>query len=178
MLLYRRPHGKSVRGVRRIAARQDPEGCRVRHGGGGSGRLASLDRLAEAAEAAHAFLRAAWFRAAGDAPLATLVARRADGEPVAAIPQFSRGKGPLRLSEVPGSYWPYRSFPIARDASDAELAALLASPAARGARPGLAARPDLCGRPDGHTARGRRPGERLDGAEAPARDILRSISSG
>ncbi len=96
-----------------------------------AGASPCLDRLAEAAEAAHGFLRAVWFSAAADASLATLVARRADGAPIAAIPTVARGTGPLSLREVPGSYWPYRSFPVARDASEAELAALLASPAAR-----------------------------------------------
>ncbi len=98
-----------------------------------AGASPSLDRVAASAEPVHAFLRAAWFRAAAGAPLATLVARRAGGEPIAAIPLVSRGLGPLRLSEVPGSYWPYRSFPLARDASDDELAALLASQAAQAA---------------------------------------------
>ena len=96
-----------------------------------AGASPCLDQVAASAAAVHSFLRAAWFRAAAPAPLATLVARRADGEPIAAIPLVSRGKGPLRLREVPGSYWPYRSFPVARDAGDGELAALLASPAAR-----------------------------------------------
>lgn len=95
-----------------------------------AGASPALDRLAEAGADAHGFLRAAWFGAAADASLATLVARRADGAPVAAVPTVSRGKGPLRLREVPGSYWPYRSFPVIRDAGDAELAAMLASPAA------------------------------------------------
>ena len=95
-----------------------------------AGASLALDRLAESAAGAHGFLRAAWFGAAADASLATLVARRADGAPVAAIPTVARGKGALRLREVPGSYWPYRSFPVASDASEAELAAMLASPAA------------------------------------------------
>ena len=94
-----------------------------------AGASLALDRLAESAAGAHGFLRAAWFGAAADASLATLVARRAEGAPVAAIPTVSRGKGPLRLREVPGSYWPYRSFPVAGDAGEAELAAMLASPA-------------------------------------------------
>lgn len=96
-----------------------------------AGASSLLDRLAVAAAPSHHFLRAAWFGAAGDMSLATLVARRPDGTPLAAIPLVSHRKGPLRLREVPGSYWPYRSFPIARDASNEELAALLASPAAR-----------------------------------------------
>ncbi len=98
-----------------------------------AGASPAIDRVAASAGAGHSFLRAAWFRAAAGGPLATLVARRADGAPIAAIPLVSRGKGPLRLREVPGSYWPYRSFPVAGDADDGELAALLASPAAHAA---------------------------------------------
>ncbi|MDP8994047.1 MAG: GNAT family N-acetyltransferase, partial [Pseudomonadota bacterium] len=37
----------------------------------------------------------------------------------------------LGLRAVPGSYWPFRSFPVAADASDDEIAALLAGPLAR-----------------------------------------------
>ncbi|HKR23937.1 MAG TPA: hypothetical protein VJS15_01655, partial [Allosphingosinicella sp.] len=62
-----------------------------------AGASLALDRLAESAAGAHGFLRAAWFGAAADASLATLVARRADGAPVAAIPTVARGKGALRL---------------------------------------------------------------------------------
>ena len=118
--------------------------------------------------------------AAAGAPLATLVARRADGEPIAAIPLVSRGKGPLRLSEVPGSYWPYRSFPVARDASDAELAALLASPAAHAALgPVWRLGPILADDPTGARLARLGPGRRLDRAETPARDQpMRSISRG
>ena len=99
------------------------------------GAAPALDLAAAADARAHAFLRAAWFGAAANgAPLRTLVARRAGGgEPVAAIPLAQRRMGPLAIAEVPGSYWPYRSFPIARDAGADELAALLAAPAARAA---------------------------------------------
>ena len=96
------------------------------------GASSSLTGVAGAAAPVHSFLRAAWFRAGAGGPrLSTLVARRADGALIGALPLAPRGKGLLRVNEVPGSYWPYRSFPVARDASDAELAALLASPAAR-----------------------------------------------
>ena len=100
------------------------------------GASTALDLAAAAAEeGCHGFLRASWFAAAaGDAPVATLVGRDArSGELVAAIPLVERRLGPLSVREVPGSYWPYRSFPIAADASEADLAALLASPAARAA---------------------------------------------
>jgi len=99
------------------------------------GASTALDLAAAADEGCHIFLRAAWFAAAaGDAPVTTLVGRDAlSGEPVAAIPLIQRRFGPLSVREVPGSYWPYRSFPMASDASEANLAALLASPAARAA---------------------------------------------
>lgn len=98
------------------------------------GAAPALDLAAAADARARAFLRAAWFGAsANGAPLKTLVARRPGGEPVAAIPLAQRRMGPLTIAEVPGSYWPFRSFPIACDAGADELAALLASPAARAA---------------------------------------------
>lgn len=62
--------------------------------------------------------------------MTTLVARQA-GVEVAAIPVVARRHGPLSLREVPGSYWPYRSFPLAECAGDAELSAFLGSPDAR-----------------------------------------------
>jgi CelD/BcsL family acetyltransferase involved in cellulose biosynthesis len=77
-------------------------------------------------------LRASWFAAAWPPGcVATAVAVRGDGEPAAAIPITRRRLGPLSIAEVPGSYWPFRSFPIAADASEVELADLLASDAAR-----------------------------------------------
>jgi CelD/BcsL family acetyltransferase involved in cellulose biosynthesis len=93
----------------------------------------ALDLAAAADAETHAFLRAAWFRAAaGTAPLSTLVARHAvTREPAAAIPLVARRLGPLSIQEVPGSYWPYRSFPVALGSSESELADFLASDAAR-----------------------------------------------
>jgi len=100
-----------------------------------AGASSALDAVAEAADSAHGFLRARWYAAAaGSAPLVTLCARRADsGAPVVALPLVPRRIGPLRLREVPGSYWPYRSFPLAKDLTGDELADFLASPEARSA---------------------------------------------
>ena len=97
------------------------------------GASTALDLAAAADSETHAFLRAAWFAAgAGMSPPATLVARdSASGEPFAAIPLVKRRLGPLSIRQVPGSYWPYRSFPVAADATEAELAILLASDQAR-----------------------------------------------
>jgi len=97
------------------------------------GAAPALDLAAAADSRVHAFLRAAWFgAAAGAAPLVTLTGRRAvSGEPIVALPLIERRLGWFALREVPGSYWPYRSFPVARDASEAELTAFLASTEAR-----------------------------------------------
>ena len=97
------------------------------------GASPALDLAAAADLRCHGFLRAAWFgAAAGETRLETLVARRAGtGEPIAALPLVDRRLGPLALREVPGSYWPYRSFPVAREADAAELSGWLASAEAR-----------------------------------------------
>jgi len=99
------------------------------------GAAPALDLAAAGDHGVHAFLRAAWFAAGcGEDELTTLSARRAgSGEPVAAIPLRRRAIGPLSLREVPGSYWPFRSFPLAADAGVDELAALLSSAEARAA---------------------------------------------
>jgi CelD/BcsL family acetyltransferase involved in cellulose biosynthesis len=89
-----------------------------------------VDEAAANADPAHAFLRASWFRAAGG-DCATLVARRPDGRVVAALPTRPLHRLTPLARAVPGCYWPLRSFPIAADISDAELAAFLAAPAAR-----------------------------------------------
>ena len=78
-----------------------------------------VDEAAAAADPRHGFLRAAWFAGAAR----TLVARGAGGSAIAALPIARRG--PLR--EVPGSYWPCRSFPIAQSAEDAEIASFLSA---------------------------------------------------
>jgi CelD/BcsL family acetyltransferase involved in cellulose biosynthesis len=91
------------------------------------GLPAAIDQACAGADPRHAFLRRAWFEAAGG-EATTLIAARADGRVVAALP-LVRPRPLLRA--VPGSYWPFRSFPIDADASDAELAELLAAPVAR-----------------------------------------------
>ncbi|HEY0043637.1 MAG TPA: GNAT family N-acetyltransferase [Allosphingosinicella sp.] len=89
-----------------------------------SGVSAALDQAAANAPAANAYLRAAWYGSQGS----TLTARRPDGRMVAALPLArAPGLGGRLLARVPGSYWPYRSFPIAEDASDAELALFAAA---------------------------------------------------
>lgn len=86
-----------------------------------------LDAVAESADPRHAFLRTSWFEAGGEA-VTTLVATRADGRAIAALPTFRARPG---LRAVPGSYWPYRSFPVAADSSEAELASFLSARSVR-----------------------------------------------
>jgi CelD/BcsL family acetyltransferase involved in cellulose biosynthesis len=54
----------------------------------------------------------------------TLVARGDDGQALAAVP-LVRKRHPLEAGRVAGGYWPFRSFPIATDAGDEEIAAML-----------------------------------------------------
>lgn len=87
----------------------------------------AVDAAAAAADLGHAFLRAAWF-GAGGGEAETLLARRPDGRLLAALPTVPFRPG---VRAVPGGYWPWRSFPVAAYATDAELAAFLADPSAR-----------------------------------------------
>ena len=97
------------------------------------GASAALDRVAASADPAHSFMRAAWFAAEAEA-LSTLVARRGGlGAPIAALPLIRRSRAGLSIAEISGPYWPYRCPPIAADASEDELAELLASPKAHAA---------------------------------------------
>jgi CelD/BcsL family acetyltransferase involved in cellulose biosynthesis len=89
----------------------------------------AIDKVAERSDPRHRFLRRGWFAAAGGKRPQTLVLSR--GRLLAALPSVGVGPRLFGLRAVPGSYWPIRSFPIAEEASDDEVAALLASPAAR-----------------------------------------------
>ena len=91
---------------------------------------ALLDDVVGTADSAHAFLRARWFRGPGG-DLEVLAARRADGTPLAAIPLAIRSFGPVRIAEVAGPYWPYRSFPHSADMRDEEFVSMLSDPGAR-----------------------------------------------
>lgn len=92
-----------------------------------------LDGLAAKAAGSHAFLRRRWFLATAAESIHTLIGRRPDATVIAAIPTAARGAPGLKVQQVPGSYWPFRSFPIANDASDAELTDMLASAVAHAA---------------------------------------------
>ena len=92
-----------------------------------------IDAVTAAADPRHVFLRRSWYAAAGG-EAQTLVARRPDGRPVAALPFVRNRLGPaLHVASVPGGYWPFRSFPVALDAADEELACLLSHRKARSA---------------------------------------------
>jgi CelD/BcsL family acetyltransferase involved in cellulose biosynthesis len=87
-----------------------------------------LDAVADRGPASHAFLRHGWFAAAIEAyggEVRTLVAR-ADDEAALALPMIPVGPRALGLRTVPGSYWPFRGFPLAR-ADDRVLDAALAA---------------------------------------------------
>lgn len=85
------------------------------------GLSAAIDSVAAAAPATHGFLRYQWFAAALAAyggQARTLVVAD-DGVPVIALPMTAMGPGVLRVAGVPGSYWPFRSFPAAKGTSRA-----------------------------------------------------------
>lgn len=85
---------------------------------------AAVDDVAGRADTRYAFLTRSWFAGAAR----TLIARRADGMPAIALPL-----APIRfgLQAVPGSYWPFRSFPVAADLATEEMHGLLTGPVAR-----------------------------------------------
>lgn len=85
---------------------------------------ADIDMLANQASPARRFLRSSWFRAA-TSKLGILTGRRSDDSLLMALPFTTRSIGPVRIREVGGAYWPFRSFAIARDAAPPEVAAFL-----------------------------------------------------
>lgn len=91
----------------------------------------ALDDLAERLPCGRNFLRAAWYEATSAGDPRTVLATRADGSPVAAIPTASVGPPLVGARSVPGSYWPFRSILIAADAHVRELTELLSEPAVR-----------------------------------------------
>jgi hypothetical protein len=82
------------------------------------GLAAAIDQVAAFAPMSHRFLRYGWYAAAlkayGGAARTLTVSR--DNEPVLALPMVGKGPAWLGLGEVPGCYWPFRSFPAAVDA--------------------------------------------------------------
>ena len=117
-----------------------------------------------ASDPSRAFLRSAWFAAAGGAAGATLVATGLGGRPLAALPMVAAGPGGL-LRAVPGCYWPFRGIALDPDASDEALTALLAAVPARVWRLGPAMDAD----PAAGTADPDRAALRLAGADSAGR---------
>jgi CelD/BcsL family acetyltransferase involved in cellulose biosynthesis len=79
----------------------------------------AIDAVAAVAAVTHRFLRRGWYAAALAAyggSARTLVVEEG-GRAVLAMPLVATGPRALRLASVPGSYWPFRSFPLAADAS-------------------------------------------------------------
>ncbi|WP_010543724.1 GNAT family N-acetyltransferase [Sphingomonas elodea] len=92
-----------------------------------AGLATALDRVAEQAPESHRFLRRGWYAAAlqayGGAGRTLVV--EAERVPVAALPMIAKGPNWLGLAEIPGCYWPFRSFPLAQGASPLAADALL-----------------------------------------------------
>lgn len=85
-----------------------------------------IDALADQARPGYGFLRAAWYRGAGEQAGRTVLVRRGEGGGViAAIPLLPFGPAIARTHKVAGLYWPFRSILIAPDCTEHELAAAL-----------------------------------------------------
>lgn len=89
----------------------------------------ALERLAESADALHAFLRPSWYSAANNSTI--FQGFESNGRLIAAFPMITRKMGPFPVREVAGAYWPFRSLPLAQDAEDDEIRAMMASSGAR-----------------------------------------------
>ena len=93
------------------------------------GLSVAIDAVATRAASTHGFLRYGWYAAALDAyggRARTLVVEE-EGRPALALPFVGIGPGFARAAAVPGSYWPFRSFPLAADAGEAVLRVALAT---------------------------------------------------
>lgn len=88
----------------------------------------AIDRVAAMARGAWRFLTRGWFAAAGSEEIVTLLLSGAEGVPLIALP-ITMMNGIIRT--VPGGYWPFRSFPVAEQATPEHMAALLRDPSAR-----------------------------------------------
>ena len=95
------------------------------------GFVPAIDAAASAADPARRFLRQAWYDAGRRSESSTLLGARSGDRIVAALPTCAAGPKLLGFRAVPGSYWPFRSFPVADDVTDDELAGLLSSAEAR-----------------------------------------------
>lgn len=98
-----------------------------------NGFAAALDAVADRGDNARSFLRVAWYAGTSPDPrgASTLLLRRADGTPLAALPTLPVGPAIFGTRRVPGSYWPFRTIPLAADITAEEIGALVAHPAMR-----------------------------------------------
>lgn len=113
---------------RHLAAKQDQRNGESVSATAVPGLPEALDAVAARAPERHRFLRRAWYAAALQAyggAARTLVVHAGD-VPVAALPLVGRGPHWLGLAEIPGCYWPFRSFPVVEGAGDAAADAVLA----------------------------------------------------
>ncbi|WP_188444846.1 GNAT family N-acetyltransferase [Sphingomonas psychrolutea] len=91
------------------------------------GLAGAIDTVAEHAAPTHGFLRYAWFAAALAAygGAARTIVVEEDDVPVIALPIVGVGPAVAGMATVPGSYWPFRSFPMHEDAGPRAIDALL-----------------------------------------------------
>lgn len=91
------------------------------------GLAGAIDQVAEHAPVSHRFLRYGWYAAAlqayGGAARTFTVTR--EGDALLALPLVGLGPERLGLAQVPGCYWPFRSFPVAVDAGIGAFEVLL-----------------------------------------------------
>lgn len=91
------------------------------------GLSSAIDAVAECGAPTYRFLRYGWFAAALQAyggRARTWVVER-EGVPVIALPATTVGPKSLGMAMVAGSYWPFRSFPVAGEAASGAFDALL-----------------------------------------------------
>ena len=85
---------------------------------------AQFDALAQDGPQQRAFLRSRWF-GASSAPPDRMVLRGEEGMALAALGLAMRRRGPFRLREIAGSYWPFRGVPLAPGIDEAVLAEVM-----------------------------------------------------
>ena len=91
------------------------------------GLSTAIDTVAARSAPTHRFLRYGWYAAALAAyggAARTLVVEE-DGVPTLALPFVATGPRLLGLAQIPGSYWPFRSFVVDQAADPASPAAAL-----------------------------------------------------
>ncbi len=93
-----------------------------------AGFAPAIDDVARMAPTSHQFLRRNWYEAAvgkSRQRTSTLVLNTPDATPLMALPMVSIGPDWAGIRALPGSYWPFRSFPFDPNMHDDELAVAL-----------------------------------------------------